>query len=207
MTCAANHLSTKTCGNDAAWQERKDPMKIIPLTAACLMAATSLAAETCPKDGADAPGALHADWMMEGWERREGDPEFVFAEKMGRFYDLENTAGVFFDNFAPGDTQLFRDAGAYGANWEDLQNGARSVLHGLTDANEAIISDTVASTTLGFVGRIDRLDGEVIAFDGRSQLGWECTGDGWKIRHELNYAWVVAPETITDKLGQRGVGK
>jgi hypothetical protein len=182
-------------------------MKFIPLTAACLMAATSLSAETCPKDGADAPGALHADWIMEGWERREGDPAFVFAEKMRRFYDLENTEGVFFDNFAPGETQLFDDAAVYGANWEDLQNGARSVLHGVTEANEAIVGDTVASTTLGFVGRIDRLDGEVIAFDGRSQLGWACTTDGWKIRHELNYAWVVEPDTIANKLGQRGTGK
>jgi hypothetical protein len=181
-------------------------MKIIPLTAACLMAATSLAAQTCPKDGADAPGALHADWIMEGWERREGDPAFVFAEKMSRYYDLENTEGVFFDNFAPGDTQLFDDAAAYGANWEDLQNGARSLLHGLTEANDVIVGDTVASTTLGFVGQINRLDGEVIAFDGRSQLGWVCTADGWKIRHELNYAWVVEPEAIADKLGQGRAG-
>jgi hypothetical protein len=182
-------------------------MKIIPFTAACLIAATSMAAATCPKDGADAPGALHADWIMQGWERREGDPTFVFAEKMARYYDLENTEGVFFDNFAPGETQLFRDAAAYGANWEDLQNGAHTVVHGLTDANEVIVGDTVASTTLGFVGRIDRISGEVIAFDGRSQIGWICTAGGWKIRHELNYAWVVEPGALADKLGQRGSGK
>ncbi|MBB5535774.1 ketosteroid isomerase-like protein [Rhizobium giardinii] len=72
----------------------------------------------------------------------------------------------------------------------------------MTGGHDAIVSDTVASTTLGFVGRIDRLDGKVIAFDGRSQLGWECTAGTWKIRHELNYAWVVEPETIQSVLGK-----
>ncbi len=159
---------------------------------------------SCPREGADAPLALHADWIMKGWERHEGDPNFVFSQKLSTFYDLENTNGVFYDNFAPGNTQLFRDSARYGANWEALQNAARSVHHGLTGGHDAIVGDTVASTTLGFVGRIDRLDGAVVAFDGRSQLGWECTGGKWKIRHELNYAWIVKPESIRRFLGNTG---
>jgi hypothetical protein len=86
--------------------------------------------------------------------------------------------------------------------WEDLQNAARSVSHGLTDGHDAIISDSIASTTLGFVGRIDRLDGKVIAFDGRSQLGWQCIKGAWKIRHEMNYAWIVEPAAIEKFLGR-----
>ena len=174
------------------------------MTTALLIAGTGLSAQSCPQSGPVSPGALHADWIMEGWERREGDPDFVFAEKMERYYDLDDPAGVFYDNFAPGETQLFRDASAYGANWEELQNAARSVLHGLTEANAALVGGDVASTTLGFVGRIDRLDGEVIAFDGRSQLGWACTAGSWKIRQELNTAWIVEPQDIADTLGQRG---
>ncbi|RST87726.1 hypothetical protein EJC49_03940 [Aquibium carbonis] len=173
------------------------------MTAALVLAGTGLA-PACPATGPDAPGALHADWMMQGWERNEGDPDFVFAGKMARYYDLEDTGGVFYDNFAPGEAQLFGDAAVYGANWQGLQNAARSVRHGLTDANEALVGDTVASTTLGFVGRIDRLDGAVIAFDGRSQLGWACVDGAWKIRHELNYAWIVEPEEIARFLGRRG---
>lgn len=157
---------------------------------------------SCPREGADAPLALHADWIMKGWERHEGDGRFVFADKLNRYYDLENTKGVFYDNFAPGSTQLFDNSARYGANWEALQNAARSVRHGLTGGHDAIVGDTVASTTLGFVGRIDRLDGKVIAFDGRSQLGWQCTDGKWKIRQELNYAWVVEPETIQSFLGK-----
>ncbi|WFU13422.1 hypothetical protein QA646_29955 (plasmid) [Rhizobium sp. CB3090] len=160
--------------------------------------------ESCPREGGDAPLTLHADWIMKGWERKEGDPNFVFSQKLSRYYDLESTKGVFYDNFAPGDTQLFRDPARYGANWEALQNATRSVHHGLTGGQDAIVGDTVASTTLGFAGRIDRLDGKIIAFDGRSQLGWECTGGKWKIRHELNYAWIVKPESIERFLGRTG---
>jgi hypothetical protein len=180
------------------------PMKTLMVTAALAMTATSLAAQTCPATGPEAPGALHAEWMMEGWERREGDPDFVFSTKMARYYDLEDTAGVFYDNFAPGATQLFQDAAVYGANWEGLQNAARSLRHGLTGLNEELVGTDVASTTLGFVGRIDRLDGQVIAFDGRSQLGWACVAGAWKIKHELNYAWIVEPEAIAATLGKRG---
>ncbi len=153
-------------------------------------------AQECPQTGENAPAALHRTWMMEGWERAEGDPEFVFATKMERYYDLDDPMGVFYDNFAPGETQLFDNGAIYGAKWEDLQNAARSVRHALTGGNDAIVDDDVASTTLGFVGRIDRLDGQVIAFDGRSQLGWKCVGGIWKIRQELNYAAVVDPAEI-----------
>jgi hypothetical protein len=147
-------------------------MRKVLLPAVILLMATPVAAQTCPQQGKNAPMALHEAWMMEGWERNEGDPEFVFAEKMNRYYDLGSPTGVFYDNFAPGETQLFDNAAVYGANWEDLQNGARSILHALTGGNDQIVGDSIALTTLGFVGRIERLDREVIAFGGRSQLGW-----------------------------------
>lgn len=157
----------------------------------------------CPTEGVGAPLTLHEEWIMEGWERRDGDPAFDFATRMGKYYDLDDSSGVFWDNFAPGDTQLFDDASIYGPNWTDLQNSARSVLHGITDGNHAIVGDNVASTTLGFVGRLEKLTGEVIAFDARSQLGWTCAKGTWKIKQELNYAWVVDPQTIEPMLGKR----
>jgi len=179
---------------------------LLTATTILLAASLPLAAQeaACPAEGDAAPLALHKEWMMEGWERREGDPPFVFVEKMGKYYDTRNSAGVFYDNFAPGETQLFDDALRYGRNWEGLQNAARSVLHGLTGGHHALVDGRIASTTLGIVGRIDQLDGEVVAFDARSQLGWECRGGAWKIRHELNYAWPVEPEAIADQLGKRG---
>ncbi len=179
-------------------------MKITILAAAIALTTAPALAQDCPQEGEGSPADLHSEWMMEGWERNEGDRDFVFAQKMSRYYDIANPAGVFFDNFAPGETQLFDDATVYGANWEDLQNGARSVLHALTGGDDMIVSGDVASTTLGFVGIIDRLDGEVIAFDGRSQLGWVCTDGAWKIRQELNYAGIVPPEEIAHYYQQPG---
>jgi hypothetical protein len=177
-------------------QPKDIAMKSFILSIALLLTSTPLVAQACEQDGKDAPLALHKAWIMDGWERKQGDPEFIFAKKMDRYYDLKNTMGVYYDNFAPGATQLFRNAAKYGANWQELQNAARSVRHALTGGDDVIISKDIASTTLGFVGQIDRLDGKVIAFDGRSQLAWVCTDGSWKIKHELNYASVVKPEDI-----------
>ena len=171
------------------------------LVAALAMPLPALAA-SCAQDGPEAPLALHKAWIMTGWERREGDGPYDFAEKLGKFYDLKDTAGVFWDNFAPGETKLFDDAARYGANWKSLQDAARTVSHGIRDG-DALVSDTVASTTLGFVGRLEQLTGDVVAFDARSQIGWTCVEGAWKIHHELNYAWVVDPDTIEPLLGQQ----
>lgn len=171
-------------------------MKTLLFAASLLALSVSALAQPCPQDGNNSPLALHKSWILQGWERHEGDPTFVFAQKMKRYYDLESTAGVFYDNFAPGKTQLFDNAAIYGANWEALQNSARSVEHALTSGHDQIVGDSVASTTLGFVGKINRADGQIVAFDGRSQLGWVCKQGAWKIHHEMNYAWLVKPEDI-----------
>ncbi|HEY8575212.1 MAG TPA: hypothetical protein VIL88_02610 [Devosia sp.] len=160
-------------------------------------------ATLCPQEGANAPLALHEEWIMEGWERHEGDPEFIFNEEMAKFYDLENTEGVYWDNFAPGDKQLFSDALEYGQNWEGHINASRSILHGMTDVNEAVVGKDTASSAIGFVGRIEPIEGDVVAFDTRSQLGWSCVDGVWKIKQELNYAWIVEPESIEAVLGRR----
>lgn len=156
----------------------------------------------CPQYGPNAPLALHEEWIMQGWERHEGDPAFVFSKEMTKFYDLENPQGIFWDNFAPGDTQLFTDASVYGANWEGHVNASRSIRHGMTNATNAVVGRDTASSAIGFVGRIESLEGKVVGFDARSQLGWSCVEGVWKIKHELNYAWIVEPETIEPILGK-----
>lgn len=143
------------------------------------------------------PLALHREWMMKGWERRDGDAPFVFEHRMKRFYNLSDPGGIFWDNFAPGETQLFDNALTYGRNWENLQNEARSLLHALTGGEAEIVGDGVASTTLGFTGILTKLDGEVLAFEGRSQLGWRLYDGSWRIAQELNYAWVVDESQIS----------
>lgn len=150
----------------------------------------------CPQAGPNAPLALHKAWVLEGWERRAGDPPFDFVKEMDRYYDLVDTKGVFYDNLSPNGAPTFTSSIAYGRNWEATVNSSRTILHALTDHNEQLVGDRTASTTLGFVGDIKRLSGERITFDARSQLGWACAAKGWVIRHEMNYAWTVKPEAI-----------
>lgn len=54
----------------------------------------------CPAAGPDRPAELHRSWILEGWERAPGDPAFKFADKLGRYYDLDGE-GVFYDDLAP----------------------------------------------------------------------------------------------------------
>jgi hypothetical protein len=171
-------------------------MKTLIFAAGLLAFAVPTFAQPCPRGGNSAPLALHKSWILQGWERHAGDPPFVFSQKMKRYYDLSAPAGVFYDNYAPGKTQLFDNATTYGENWEALQNGARSVEHALTSGHDQIVSGSAASTTLGFVGKITRVDGQIVAFNGRSQLGWSCKRGAWKIRQEINYAWPVSPDDI-----------
>lgn len=166
------------------------------LALASIAAPASAQQTACARTGPASPLELHTAWILDGWELREGDPAFVFKHEMDRYYDLENPAGVFYDNFAPNGAPTFDNAAEYGANWEAPVNSSRSIRHALTGHNQQLVGDTVASTTLGFVGDITRLSGERITFDARSQLGWECAAGEWVIRHELNSAWVVEPEAV-----------
>lgn len=73
-------------------------------------------AQSCPADGQNGPSILHETWILDGWERAPGDPAFVFAEKLARYYDLEGP-GVFYDDLAP-DGKTARRAIDYGAMWK-----------------------------------------------------------------------------------------
>ena len=173
-----------------------DAIRAAALAATAFVGPALAQESACATVGANSPLELHKAWILDGWELREGDPTFVFADEMDRYYDLVDTGGVFYDNLAPGDLQIFDDSVEYGTNWEATVNSSRSILHALTGHHDQIVGDTVASTTLGFVGDITRLTGERIPFDARSQLGWECAGGEWVIRQEMNYAWVVEPGVV-----------
>lgn len=179
---------------------------IFALSLATLASSTPAFAQdaACAQSGPNAPLELHKAWILEGWERREGDPPFVFATKMDRYYDLVDTTGVFYDNFSPNGAPTFTSSVEYGRNWETTVNSSRSILHALTNYNDQLVGEKIASTTLGFVGDITRLTGERIPFDARSQLGWECTTGEWVIRQEMNYAWVVEPDVIAPFFARKG---
>ncbi|MFC4236633.1 hypothetical protein ACFOY8_15610 [Thalassospira xianhensis] len=63
-----------------------------------------------------------------------------------------------------------------------------SARHAISDGPDAIVGNNVASTTLEFVARLEAQDGTITAIRDRSQLGWQCDGNRWVIRHEHNSA-------------------
>jgi ketosteroid isomerase-like protein len=159
------------------------------------------AQQACPQEGDRSPAKLHETWILEGWDKRPDDATFVFAEKLGQYYEL-NAPGVFYDDFAPGQVTM-RTPAEYGAMWEGPFNLMRSATHGISDPVEAIMSDSVASSTLEFVARLENADGTVIAIIARSQLGWECISEGrWVIRHEHNSIRETTLEAIAEFLPQ-----
>lgn len=171
-------------------------MKTTILTAITLTATTPVWAEAaCPAEGANAPAALHESWILEGWEKRKGDQSFVFAEKLGRYYEL-GAPGVYYDDLIPGQ-QTQKTPAAYGAIWEGPFNSMLSARHGISDGVQALVGEHVASTTLEFVAKLEAADGTLSAIFDRSQLGWECTGEGrWVIRHEHNSSRNATVEEI-----------
>lgn len=155
----------------------------------------TLAQPVCPSEGPDSPAELHRTWILEGWDRTEGDPEFVFAEKLAKYYELD-ASGVYYDDLAPGQKTVYTPA-AYGGMWEGPFNSMRSAKHGISDEVDAIVGDRVASTTLEFVARLEGRDGNISAIFDRSQLGWECLDEGrWVIRHEHNSSREATVEEI-----------
>lgn len=171
---------------------------------AILLAGVSQASDqkACPKDGVNSPAELHRAWIMEGWEKKPGDKKrFAFDKKLGRFYDLD-APGVFYDDFAP-DFETAYTPAQYGQFWEGPFNAMRSALHGLHDEPQAIVGDRVASSTLGFVGRLEARNGEITAIKSRSQLGWECSDGRWVIRHEHNSSQIVPEDEIKAYIGRQ----
>lgn len=158
----------------------------------------ALSQEICPADGPSSPAELHRSWILEGWDRQKGDPPFVFSKKLGAYYEL-HAPGVFYDDLAPG-AATARSPSEYGALWEGPFNHMLSARHGIADAPQAIVGKDVASSTLEFVGRLEGSDGQITAIRTRSQLGWECAGGRWVIRHEHNSSRIVPEHEIAEFL-------
>jgi ketosteroid isomerase-like protein len=157
-------------------------------------AAASLAA-ACPAEGPVSPTELHRAWILEGWERREGDPRFVFREKLGRFYDFEGEGVVIHDSYDP-QKRVARSADEYGNFFEDAFNGFRSARHAVTDGPHVIVGRDLATSTLEFVARLEMPDGKISSMRAQSQTVWRCTPKGWRIVREQNAVAEVLPTDV-----------
>lgn len=161
-------------------------MKSLATVAALAIVASAAPAEAnCTLNGASSVVDLHRDWILDGWERREGDPPFVFAEKLKRFYDFDGNGVVIHDSWDP-QKRVARSALEYGSFFEGAFNNFRSARHAVTDGPHAIVGRDLATSSLEFVARLETKDGAVSAARAQSQIVWRCTSAGWRIVREQN---------------------
>ncbi|MBM0104861.1 nuclear transport factor 2 family protein [Steroidobacter sp. S1-65] len=156
-----------------------------PLFVSLAMAALSGGAPACPVEGSGSVADLHAAWILEGWERREGDPRFVFEEKLGRFYDFDGKGVVIHDSWDP-QKRVARSARQYGSFFEATFDSFKSARHAVTDGPHVIHGRDLATSSLEFIARLEGRDGKVNAARAQSQTVWRCTDKGWRIVREQN---------------------
>lgn len=166
------------------------------MIALAILAATA----ACPAAPASAtPGELHRQWILEGWERREGDPPFRFDEKLGHFYSPATDLHIY-DSLDP-QHRVSRSAAAYRDTWEATFNGLKSARHAVTEApNVLMLGEGFASTTLEFVARLETPQGQVTGARARSAIVWRCESGRWRIVREQNAVRVVPVKEVEEAL-------
>jgi ketosteroid isomerase-like protein len=151
-----------------------------------------------PSSAAADPGDLHRQWILEGWERRESDRRFVFADKLGRFYSNGSDLHLY-DDYDP-QHRVARTAADYGGFWEGPFNNLRSARHAVTDGPDVLVGSELAATTLEFVARLESANGKVNSIRARSSLVWRREEDGWRIVREQNSVREVPPTEVQTAL-------
>lgn len=156
-----------------------------PLLVSLAMAALNGGAPACPVEGSGSVADLHVAWILEGWERREGDPRFVFEQQLGRFYDFDGQGVVIHDSWDP-QKRVARSARQYGSFFEAAFDSFKSARHAVTDGPQVIYGRDLATSSLEFIARLEGQDGKVNAARAQSQTVWRCTDKGWRIVREQN---------------------
>lgn len=143
---------------------------------------------TCPTAGNDSVAGLHHDWVMIGWERDAGDPDFNFRKDVGKYYDLTSTDLSLFDDFDPA-LKVRNTADDYGTVWYGLVPKFKSVHHKITEhPNVVPTGPGYSHSVMEFVFEVTPKQGEPMYLISRSSILWRCTADGWKIFKEHNSA-------------------
>lgn len=159
--------------------------------AACLLCSSALSAEPrndCPASGQEGIAQLHHDWLMIGWERDAGDPDFNFRQDVGKYYDFTRDDLNLFDDFDP-QLKVRNTADDYGTIWYGLVPKFRSVKHKITEGPTVVpVGPGYGHSVMEFVFEVTPKQGDVMHLISRSSILWRCGADGWKIYKEHNSA-------------------
>jgi hypothetical protein len=161
------------------------------VSSVCLVSSPAFSAEvrnSCPVMGKDSVAELHRDWLLIGWERDAGDPDFNFRKDLGRYYDFTKNDLSLFDDFDP-QLQVRTTAEDYGKIWHALVPNFKSVHHKITEQPSPIaVGPGYSHSVMEFVFEVTPKEGEAMYFISRTSILWQCSADGWKIFKEHNSA-------------------
>jgi ketosteroid isomerase-like protein len=147
----------------------------------------------CANTGKDGVADLHRDWLMIGWERNDGDPDFNFRTDLGRYYDFTRKDLSLFDDFDP-KLQARNTADSYGSIWYQFVPTFKSVHHKIIEEPSPIaVGPGYSHSILEFVFEVTPKKGDVMYLVSRSSILWRCGPDGWKIYREHNSARPIQP--------------
>ncbi|MCS0628104.1 hypothetical protein NX786_01925 [Telluria mixta] len=156
-----------------------------------LCSSSSFAAEprqSCPSSGKDGVAELHRDWLLTGWERDDGDPEFNFRNDLGKYYDFTRADLSLFDDFDP-ELKVRNTADDYGKIWYGLVPKFKSVHHKITEQPGVVAAGPGYShSVMEFVFEVTPKRGDKMYLISRTSILWRCTPAGWKIYKEHNSA-------------------
>lgn len=164
------------------------------IAASCAMAflacASAAAAASTIDPSCKAPQSadvvkLHRDWILIGWEKKAGDPPFVFKNKLGKYYDFAAKDLILYDDFDP-QHRVARTADAYGDVWNQPFNSLISAEHKVVSGPEVLRSGRLAASQLTFAARLTMADKTEVGIRTTTSLVWRCGEQGWKIAREHN---------------------
>lgn len=159
--------------------------------AVCFFCSQSFATDIrndCPFTGKDSVAELHRDWIMIGWERDAGDPDFNFRNDLGKYYDFARDDLSLFDDFDP-QLQVRKTADDYGKVWYALVPNFKSVHHKITEQPSVVpVGPGYSHSVMEFVFEVTPKKGDVMHLISRTSILWRCGDDGWKIYKEHNSA-------------------
>jgi ketosteroid isomerase-like protein len=144
---------------------------------------------------------LHRDWILIGWEKKAGDPPFVFRDKLARYYDFDANDLILYDDFDP-QHRVARTAQAYGEVWNRPFDSLVSAHHKVVSGPQVLRSGLLAASQLTFAARLTQADRSELGIRTTTSLVWRCGASGWKIAREHNSSVRVDGDALRRLMGE-----
>jgi ketosteroid isomerase-like protein len=161
-------------------------LQLVFVGAACLASSVAIANtlhSSCQTPNDADIARLHRDWILIGWEKKEGDPPFVFRQQLAPYYDFSEKDLILYDDFDP-QHRVARTADAWGDVWNQPFNTVVSAHHKVLSGPDILRSGLLAASYMTWAARLTPADRSAVGIRSTTSLVWRCGAGGWKIARE-----------------------